>query len=136
MNSIAFYKQMLSDLENDIEYCIFEISKAEFLNQRLVPGYSGFQNFDTYYSESEKEYLKSVYKESRENYDYLKKMTAHLETLRNAYTWLYEDFKSIKTISNLKLAKILSPITTAPVNIEDSDVYNETAFGEKFDWIR
>jgi hypothetical protein len=134
MNTIAFNKKMLSDLAHDIEYCIVEISRAEFRNFGLTPGYMGFLDFENF-SKEEQLYLKECYKECHDNYVYLTKMTGHLETLRQRYTYVYEQMEAIKTISSLQINGVLPAITTIPVNIEDSDIYDQTAFGENFDWI-
>jgi len=134
MNTIAFHKQMLMDLAHDIEYCITEISRAEFRNLGLTPGYMGFLDFENF-SNEDKEYLKQCYKECHENYAYKMKMIEHLETLRNRYTYVYEQLEAVKTISTLQINGVLPAVTTIPIKIEDSDVYDDSAFGENFDWI-
>jgi len=134
MNTIAFHKKMLSDLAHDIEYCITEICRAEFRNITLTPGYMGFLDFENF-SDGDKLYLKECFKECHDNYIYLTKMTEHLETLRNRYTYIYEQMEAIKTISSLQINGVLPAITTIPIKIEDSDVYDDSAFGGNFDWI-
>ncbi|AGE54781.1 hypothetical protein PBCVMA1D_084L [Paramecium bursaria Chlorella virus MA1D] len=134
MNTIAFHKQMLSDLAHDIEYCITEISRAEFRNTTLTPGYMGFLDFENF-SKEEQLYLKSCYGDCHENHMYKMKMTNHLKFLRQRYTDLYDRMEAIKTISTLQINGVLPSVTTSPIMIEDSHVYDDSAFGEKMDWI-
>ncbi|AGE51411.1 hypothetical protein PBCVCviKI_141L [Paramecium bursaria Chlorella virus CviKI] len=135
MNTIAFHKQMLSEIAHDIEYCLVEISRAEFRNvNQYTPGYMGFLDFENLPKEDQ-EYLKQSYAECHENHAYLMKMTEHLHFLRQRYTYLYEQLEGLKTISTLQLNGTLPAVTTIPIHIQDSNVYDESAFGENFDWI-
>ncbi|AGE57213.1 hypothetical protein PBCVNEJV4_152L [Paramecium bursaria Chlorella virus NE-JV-4] len=43
--------------------------------------------------------------------------------------------EALKTISTLQINGILPAVTTVPIHIQDSNVYDESAFGENFDWI-
>ncbi|AGE48369.1 hypothetical protein PBCVAN69C_148L [Paramecium bursaria Chlorella virus AN69C] len=63
------------------------------------------------------------------------KMTEHLHFLRQRYTYIYEQLEALKTISTLQINGVLPAVTTVPIHIQDSNVYDESAFGENFDWI-
>jgi hypothetical protein len=117
----------LRDLECDINWYIDEIAHVERdINEYGYAGYTGFQDYQTYFTEEEKNFIASEVRRSFEDVEYLKVLKMELEDLRKEYTNLSD---AINIARHMKNSKVFVPTYTEQMFIEDSDVFDESAFG-------
>lgn len=129
-NYIAFLdnstlRQELEYLRHDIDESIDLVAKLEYeINTFRSAGFTGFTRFDLF-SKDEQEYLKDHYNQTFEMVQRLEDEKKYLENLREEYQNIHDAlmirfYESMGYIEKTK---------TKPVMIEDSDVFDESAFG-------
>lgn len=115
----------LEDLRYEIDRTIDIVEKLEYdIDTYRSAGFTGFVRFDLF-ADSDKMYMIEHYKESAEMVKRLDDEKKYLADLRKEYQNVHDELM----IRFYESMGYIEKPTTKPVTIEDSDVFDESAFG-------
>ena len=121
----SYLQNKLETLRRVMDAEMDYIERLEYeINTFRSPGYAGFSRFDMF-SEGEQEYLKEHYKITNDMWNSLEESKMALSQLRAEYQTIHDELMIRFYVS---MGYIENKTVTKPV-IEDSDVFDESAFG-------
>lgn len=124
----------LTDLEHLMDLAFEEIAYCEYQRSIIPGGIIGHWDCDNFvhrYTKDEQAYLKNIYALHHELYLYEQRMLAEVDMLRNLYEDINQDIFVRYAMENSSLT---FENTRKPI-IGGEDLFDDSAFGEKFDWI-